>query len=66
MNGAVFGGIIRAALAAAGGWLVSKGFATEEGAASMVNSASDLLTGLGSVAIAVAWSWWTKRNAAKK
>lgn len=66
MNGAVFGGLVRAALAAAGGWLVSKGLASESDAAVIIESGVDFVGGLVSIVLTVLWSWWSKRKGGVK
>lgn len=63
MNKQKFGGLVRAGLAAAGGYLVSQGLATEADALVITNSA-EVVTGLASIAVTAAWSWWTKRKSA--
>lgn len=62
MNGAKWSGLFRALLSAFGGWLVSKGIVSEEGAQQVIASVTDVLTGLLTIAATVAWSWWSKRN----
>ena len=62
MNGAVFGGLVRAALAAAGGWLVSKGLASESDAAVIIESGAEFVGGVLSIVLTVLWSWWSKRK----
>ena len=62
MNGAVFGGLVRAALAAAGGWLVSKGLASESDTAVLIESGAEFVGGVLSIALTVLWSWWSKRK----
>ena len=66
MNGAVFGGLVRAALAAAGGWLVGEGLASESDAAGLIESGVDFVGGLVSIALTVLWSWWSKRKGGVK
>lgn len=63
MNKQKLGGLVRAGLAAAGGYLVSQGLATDQDAATIANS-SEVVTGLITVAAAAVWSWWNKRKAA--
>jgi len=62
MNGAVFGGLVRAALAAAGGWLVGEGVASESDAAGLVESGVEFVGGVLSILATVLWSWWSKRG----
>ena len=62
MNSAVFGGLVRAALAAAGGWLVSNGVASESDAAGLIDSGVEFVGGLLSILATVLWSWWSKRG----
>jgi len=66
MNGAVFGGLVRAALAAAGGWLVGKGVASESDAAALIESGAEFVGGVLSIALSVLWSWWSKRKGGVK
>ena len=56
----VVGGMVRTGLSALGGWLLSKGLTTAEGAAAIANGA-DVIVGVGSVVVAAAWSWYNKR-----
>lgn len=51
LTGDQVGGIVRALLAAAGGWAVSKGLVD--------SSTATTVAGVGAAAIAGAWSWWT-------
>ncbi|MDD4174749.1 MAG: hypothetical protein PHN34_10990 [Kiritimatiellae bacterium] len=62
MNGAVFGGLVRAALAAAGGWLVGEGLASESDAAGLIESGAEFVCGLLGIAITAFWSWRAKRK----
>lgn len=62
MNGVKWGGLSRALLSAFGGWLVSKGIVSEEGAQQVIASVTDVLAGLLTIAATVAWSWWSKRK----
>jgi membrane protein DedA with SNARE-associated domain len=62
MNGAVFGGLVRAALAAAGGWLVGEGLASESDAAGLIESGTDFVCGVIGIGVTVLWSWWAKRK----
>ena len=66
MNGAVFGGLVRAALAAAGGWLVGEGVASESDAAGLVESGVEFVGGVLSILATVLWSWWSKRKGGVK
>ena len=66
MNSAVFGGLVRAALAAAGGWLVSKGIASESDAAGLIESGAEFVGGVLSILATVLWSWWSKRKGGVK
>ena len=66
MNSAVLGGLVRTALAALGGWLVSKGLASESDAAVIIESGVDFVGGLVSIALTILWSWWSKRKGGVK
>lgn len=59
MSKVMLAGIIRACLAAFGGWLVSKGAATSADAAALTSNA-DAISGVVSVLAAAAWSIWAK------
>ena len=62
MKSSVFGGAVRAVLAAAGGWLVGKGVASESDAAVLIESGAEFVGGVLSIALTVLWSWWSKRK----
>ena len=62
MNKEVMSGILRSGLAAVGGWLASKGYASAEDAAALATNAS-AITGAATVLASAAWSWWSKRKA---
>ena len=66
MNSAVLGGLVRTALAALGGWLVSKGLASESDAAVIIESGVDFVGGLVSIVLTILWSWWSKRKGGVK
>ena len=66
MKSSVIGGVVRAALAAAGGWLVSKGLASESDAAVLIESGAEFVGGVLSIALTVLWSWWSKRKGGVK
>lgn len=59
--GNIIGGVVRACLAAIGGYLVNKGLASSEQATTITNSA-DAIVGVATVLSAAAWSWISKRN----
>ena len=54
MDGAQFGGIVRAVLAALGGYLVGQGFVDQ--------ATVEQVGGSLAVAAAAIWSWWSKRK----
>lgn len=54
-------GVVRHFLTAAGGVLVTAGYATSDQTAAIVNST----LGIAAFAVGVAWSWWQKKQAAK-
>ena len=64
MNKEVLSGIARAGVAAVGGYLVSKGYASSEDAAALATNASALV-GAVTVLATAAWSWWSKRSTKK-
>jgi len=66
MNGAIFGGIVRTALAAAGGWLVGEGLASESDAAGLIESGTEFVCGFLGITITVIWSWCAKRRGGVK
>ncbi|NLF99089.1 MAG: hypothetical protein GX565_02965 [Lentisphaerae bacterium] len=66
MKSSVFGGAVRAVLAAAGGWLVGKGVASESDAAVLIESGAEFVGGVLSIALTVLWSWWSKRKGGVK
>jgi len=55
----LLGGVVRAVVAAAGGWLVSKGAATTEDMATLAKNA-DAVIGAATVVATVGWSIWSK------
>ena len=57
---------MRAVLAAAGGWLVGKGVASESDAAVLIESGAEFVGGVLSIALTVLWSWWSKRKGGVK
>lgn len=57
----VIGGLVRTGLAAAGGWLVSKGYIDAAGAEQLSANAS-AISGVAAVLGAAVWSWWAKRK----
>ena len=59
--GNVIGGLFRTGLAAAGGWLVSKGLIDQAGADTLAANASAVV-GVATVLGTAAWSWWSKRG----
>lgn len=66
MKSSVFGGAVRAVLAAAGGWLVGKGVASDSDAAVLIESGAEFVGGVLSIALTVLWSWWSKRKGGVK
>ena len=62
IKSSVFGGAVRAVLAAAGGWLVGKGVASESDAAVLIESGAEFVCGLLGIAITAFWSWRAKRK----
>jgi len=58
-NGAVLGGLVRALLAAGGGWLVNEGVASSEDVETISTNAPTVIGGGLFVATAV-WSWLSK------
>jgi len=58
-NGAVLGGLVRALLAAGGGWLVNEGVASMEDVEAISTNGPALVGGGLFVATAV-WSWLSK------
>ena len=59
--GTVLGGLVRTGLAAAGGYLVSKGLIDQAGAETMSAYAS-AIAGVAAVLGTAVWSWWSKRR----
>jgi len=66
MKSSVFGGAVRAVLAAAVGWLVGKGVASESDAAVLIESGAEFVGGVLSIVLTVLWSWWSKRKGGVK
>ena len=66
MKSSVFGGAVRAVLAAAGGWLVGKGVASESDAAVLIESGAEFVGGVLSIALTVLWSCLSKRKGGVK
>ena len=64
MNKEIVSGIVRSGLAAFGGWLVSNGYASSEDAANLATNGT-AIAGAVTVVATAAWSWWSKRRAAK-
>mgnify|MGYP000092956581 CR=1 FL=1 len=56
MTGEQIWGLIRTVLAAAGGWVVAKGYITSE-------LLTAILGGVGTIFIGV-WSWWSNKKPA--
>ena len=61
---AMIGSVVRAGLAAAAGWLVSKGAASADDAAAIVKQADTIAAGVV-FAGTIGWSWWSKKKAVK-
>jgi hypothetical protein len=55
MDSAQIAGIVRAVMAAVGGYLVGQGFVDSD--------TVDQVSGAAAVIVAAAWSWWSKRGA---
>jgi hypothetical protein len=66
MKSSVFGGAVRAVLAAAGGWLVGKGVLRSPTLRFLIESGAEFVGGVLSIALTVLWSWWCKRKGGVK